>query len=267
MNAQDLYRSGDLTGAIANLNDTVRSKPTEVTTRSFLAELLCVAGNLERADSQLETIEKIDSKVGPALGLIRQLVRAEKSRQEVFTAGRAPEFLGNPPAHVEGRLRALVAFRAGDLGATGQELGAAEEARPSVAGTCDGNRFDDFRDLDDLFGGFLEVLTSTGKYMWVPTERVVSVEFDAPEQPLDLLWRPARMEVRDGPEGKVFLPTIYPGGGDAADDASRLGRRTDWIEVGAGDAVRGVGLRTFIVGDEARTILEIEKLEFDQVGA
>ncbi len=116
------------------------------------------------------------------------------------------------------------------------------------------------RDLDDRTAGFFEVLTSTGKYFWIPTEQVASIEFRPPKRPRDLLWRRAHMIVRDGPDGEVFLPTIYAGAEDAPDSV-RLGRSTDWREGDEG-LVEGVGLRMFLIGDEGRTIMDIGTLDF-----
>jgi len=263
VNAQELYRAGQLTEALASQNEEVRAHPTDVERRSFLGELLCIAGNLDRADKQLESIERINPGSGPALGLIRQLIRAEKIRQEVHFEGRVPEFLGEAPRHVQLRVEASVALRAGDHAEATRLVREAEEARPQVSGRCDGEAFDDLRDLDDFKGGVFEVLTSTGRYMWVPVENVISIAFDQPTQPVDLLWRPAEMDVRDGPEGKVFLPTVYCRAEEESDDAARLGRRTDWVALEDDGAVRGVGLRTFLIGEEARTVLEIGELEFD----
>src|SRR5690606_30522696 len=125
----------------------------------------------------------------------------------------------------------------------------------------DGIAFDDFRDLDDLTAGLFEVVTSTGKYYWVPVEQVEAVEFRPPRRVRDLIWRPAAMTVRDGPDGEVFLPTRYGERGEEADDAYRLGRATDWAG-GDGAPVLGRGLRTFLVGDADRTILEIGAVRF-----
>ncbi|MEI7815483.1 MAG: type VI secretion system accessory protein TagJ, partial [Coriobacteriia bacterium] len=72
------------------------------------------------------------------------------------------------------------------------------------------------------------VLTSTGKYYWIPLEAVELAEFRPPERPRDLLWRPTHMVVTDGPDGEVFLPTIYPLTFANGDDQLRLGRGTDW---------------------------------------
>lgn len=262
MNAHELYRAGRLTDAIQALNDAVRAKPTDIDQRSFLAELLCIAGNLERADAQLETIEKMSNKPVPSLGLVRQLVRAEKVRVEVARDGRVPEYLGTPPEHAQLLLRARVALRAGDGAEAARLFEAAEAVRPHVTGRVDGTAFADLRDLDDLSAGVLEVLTSTGRHFLVPFERVASIVFDKPVRPLDLLWRPADVSVREGPQGKVFVPAIYAGS-QSGGDAALLGRTTDWTE-GVGGLVSGIGLRCFFVDDADRSILEITSVEIDE---
>ena len=66
--------------------------------------------------------------------------------------------------------------------------------------------------------------------------------------------------MRDGPEGDVFLPALYPGTHEHADDAVKLGRATDWKDGDAGP-VLGVGLRTFLAGDDPITLLEWRELE------
>jgi type VI secretion system protein ImpE len=264
MDTRELYRAGKLTEAVARQNEEVRSHPTDVEKRSFLSELLCLVGNLERADTQLEAIERMQPGCGPGLGLMRQLIRAEKTRIEVQHEGRAPEFPSPPSQHAELLVRAGVALRAGDDQEAARLTAEAEEVRPRAAGTCDGEAMDDFRDLDDFTAGTFEVLTSTGRYLWIPMEQVLSLQFDPPSRPLDLLWRPAMMDLRDGPEGKVFVPATYSHFGQDVDDAARLGRRTDWIPCGEGGAVRGNGLRTFLTGDDARSVLEITRLEYQQ---
>jgi len=267
MKAQELYRAGKLTEAVASQNEEVRAHPGDVERRSFLSELLCIAGNLERADTQLEALERLRPGSGPAIALVRQLIRAEKARQEVHAAGRVPEFLVPPPLHVQLSLRAAAALRAGEGAELARLVAEAEAARPRASGSCDGAAFQDFRDLDDLTAGVFEVLTSTGRLLWIPVENVAALEFDAPLQPLDLLWRPAAMTVREGPEGKVFLPAVYAYQGAGSDDAARLGRRTDWMAVAGDGAVRGLGLRTYLVGEEARTALEITRIAFDAPSA
>ena len=137
----------------------------------------------------------------------------------------------------------------------------AEDERQRPAGVCNGTSFDDFRDLDDLSACFLEVLTTTGKYYWVPMETLLSIEFHPPERPRDLMWRRAHLMVLDGPDGEIFVPAIYADPKGVGTDQSRLGRTTDWIE-SEGSPVLGVGQRTFLVGEAALPVMEIETVTF-----
>jgi type VI secretion system protein ImpE len=169
--------------------------------------------------------------------------------------------LAEPSTVIEKSLAALAALRAGDHADAVRLIAEAEEARPKASGTHGSQPFDDFRDLDDATAGVFEVLTSTGKYFWIPIERVQAIEFREPKRPRDLLWRQAEMSVSDGPEGEVYLPAIYIPSGQPLDDQLRLGRGTEWTE-GDGQPTRGRGQRTFLVGDEAVPIMELTSLEF-----
>ncbi len=260
--AVQLYQAGRLGDAIAALNAEIKKKPTDVDRRVFLAELLSFAGNLDRADLQLDTIGTQEPQVAVTMALFRQLVRGDQARRQLFTDGRLPEFLDAPPPdHLRLHLEALVALRAGDKAEALAKLNQAEELRPPAAGSHDGTAFDDFRDLDDVTGGFFEVFTSTGKYFWIPTEKVELVEFRKPERARDLLWRPAHMVVRGGPDGEVYLPAVYAGLPDDAADGLKLGRVTEWSD-DADAPVRGFGQRCFLVGEECVPMLQLGTLEF-----
>jgi type VI secretion system protein ImpE len=108
----------------------------------------------------------------------------------------------------------------------------------------------------------LEVF-AMGKYFWLPLEQVESLAMNAPRFPRDLLWTHARVQVRNGPKGEIFLPALYPGSHDQADIQLKLGRGTDWKPL-EGGATLGIGLRTFLVNDDPVTLLEWrELLTFD----
>jgi type VI secretion system protein ImpE len=53
---------------------------------------------------------------------------------------------------------------------------------------------------------------------------------------------------------------IYAGSTSDADPRLKLGRVTDWREEAG--VTRGIGQKTFLIGDEARTIMELKDLEF-----
>jgi type VI secretion system protein ImpE len=261
LSASDFYARGELDAAIDALTQEVKKNVRDFDKRGFLAELLCVKGELDRADAQLEAMAKLDSAASPGLALFRQLIRAERTRQEVHRSGRAPEFLAAPSAALRSSLQALTLLRAGDMAGAATCVEEAEAARPRCAGTCDGASFADVRDLDDICAGALEVLTSTGKLMWVPFENIASIVFDKPARPRDLLWRPAEVSVRGGPDGKVYVPTTYAPARGEPDNAARLGRRTDWIG-GENEPVTGLGLRTFVFDETPRTVLEVREITF-----
>src|SRR5947209_10986486 len=168
MNAHELYRDGRLQDAVTAALDDVRKHPADAAKRTFLAELLCFAGDLERADRQLDVLAAPDKPEMMGALLFRQLIRAETARREFFAQGRVPDLLAEPGDAVRLALQASIAAREGNAAEAARLLTEAEAARPRPKGTCDGKPFEDFRDLDDLLAPVFEVLTSNGKYYWVP---------------------------------------------------------------------------------------------------
>jgi type VI secretion system protein ImpE len=161
-------------------------------------------------------------------------------------------------------LEAYVALRGGEPGQAAELAEKAEALRPRVSGSSTASAtsaFDDFRDADDMTAGFFEVLTSTGKYFWIPTDRVDTIEFHAPKRARDLFWRRVSMSVRGGPDGDVYIPVTYGGETTPLGDEYRLGRATDWIQPDVGP-VRGIGQRAFLAGDELLSVMDLKALEF-----
>jgi type VI secretion system protein ImpE len=262
MNAGDLFHSGNLQDAVQAALSDVKSKPTDGSLRWLLCELFCFNGDLERADKQLELLVKQDPKSTPILALFRQLIRAETARREFYTAGRVPEFFQTPDEAVNLQLKSAVFLRDGDLGQAADLAAQAEDIRPVVSGRSGEEAFDDLRDLDDSLSTVFEVCTPTGKYFWVPTNKIRSIEFHPPEHPRDLLWRQVTMDVVDGPNGEAYIPCMYHGSHESEHDSLRLGRATEWNDRSDG-LVNGLGQRTFLVGDADVGVLEFTQLTFD----
>ena len=266
--AADAFREGRLADAIALSNAAVRAAATDLGARMLLAELLVFAGNLERADVILDACGDLDPTAAIVVAEFRQLVRGEMARRQLFRDGRVPEFLGEPTDAQRASLSALVALRAGSHDEAARHASEAEAARERPSGnTAGGTAFDDLRDADDLLAPTLEAITTTGKYFWIPTARIVSLQFHPPKRPRDLYWRRASVDVADGPDGDVYIPAIYPAEGlDPAlvTDATRLGRATDWAALGeAASVTRGIGAVTWLLGDEAATVMELDALTFE----
>jgi type VI secretion system protein ImpE len=261
----ELFRAGRLAAAIEAANAEVRGNPADFAKRLLLAELLVFNGNIQRADVILDAAAQIDPTAAVVVAQFRQLLRAENARRQCLAEGRVPEFLGEPTAAMVAALAARVALRAGDVAEAANKAAEAENIRPRIAGTFDASNgsqeFSDFRDADDLHAGFFEVLTSTGKYFWIPTERVASVEFHPPRRPGDLAWRRAAMSVIDGPDGEVYLPALYASAEPSPSEEISLGRTTDWLGEEDG-LVRGVGQRMFLIGEDAYGVMDLTVLRF-----
>lgn len=260
MSAEELFREGRLDEAVEAAIAVVRKNPKDTQCRLFLAELFCFQGFIDRADTQLETIL---TQTPDAIRVLqfRQILRAERFRQEFSEQGRPPEFLADPPEHLRLALKGSVLRREGDIAAATAVAEECEAARPELSGQCDGAAFVGIRDLHDATSSFFEVLTNNGVYYWVPFESVVQLEFQPPQSPRDLLWRRTQLTVNDGPDGDVCIPATYFGTSQESDDNLRLARATDWREEDGG-AYRGVGQRSYLVGEEDRSILEIGTIEF-----
>lgn len=262
MNAKELYEAGQLDEAIAAVTAEVKQAPTNTAARNLLCELLCFAGQWERADKQADAIALDDPRAAMAVSLLRHLIRGETARQDFYERGRVPDFLEPPSPRLRLHLEASIALREGDGPAAARLLAQAEELRLPLCGTCNGKPFQELRDLNDMTASFFEVLTGTGHYYWIPFESVESMEFQPPKQLHDLLWRACHLSVRGGPEGIVYLPALYAGSSADPDQRIRLGRMTDW-RGGEGSPVRGLGQRMFLVDDTGLGILELGQLAFE----
>ena len=259
MNAGELFKAGKLQEALTAQTQEVKSNPGDKAKRLFLFELLAFSGDLERARRQIGVVSYEEPELETAAIAYRQLLDAEEARRRLFRDGLSPEFLAEPPSHVRRRLEAINRLREGKPAEVAAELARAAEETPTTTGTLNGKPFDHLRDCDDLLAGVLEVMAK-GKYFWAPLEQIDSLAANAPATPRDLLWLPAHLQMRDGPEGDVFLPALYPNSHEHTDDAIKLGRSTDWKGDGGGP-VLGVGLKVFLVGDDDKPLLEWRELQ------
>lgn len=261
MKAKDLLDANQLSAAVAELNQEVKRHPTDAHLRTFLFELLCFDGDYERAQRQLDVIGHQDEKVGIGVEVYRNILRAETARRRFFIEGIKPKFLSDPPEYVLLCVDAQSQLREGHAARAKELYECAHRMWPEVRGRMKGHPFAAFRDSDDRTAGILEVFLRDS-YIWVPFERIRKAVIPQPKHLRDLLWVPASVEIEDGAAGDVFLPVLYIGSELDADDKVRLGRVTEWRDLGAGLA-GGVGQKTFLVDDREISILEIGEVEFE----
>lgn len=261
MNANQLLKAGQLRNAIDVVIAQIQKDPLNVEKRHLLCELLCIDAQFVRADNQLDILSKQDQKIELTAALLRQLVRAEQSRQEYFSDGRVPEFVGQPTPTLQLHLRIHIELKANNIVKARELLMQADASQPIVTGECNGEMFAGLRDVNDRTAHFFEVLTSNGKYYWIAMEQVDSIEFHKPIRPLDLVWRRASMTVKDGPDGEIYMPAIYANG-EYYDEPAKLGLKTDWLR-DSGAFAQGIGQRVLLVGDKDRSFMELEKITIE----
>lgn len=237
MNATELYRSGRLTEAIQALGADLRRAPADVRSRTFLFELLCFAGEFERAQKHLEIIAGGGTEAATGALIYHAALHAERTRQEMFEKKEYP-------------------VRSGEQG----------EPAP-VRGTLNGEAFESIADADPRIGARLEVFAA-GTVLWIPFEQIAEVKIEAPRRLRDLLWAPA--VVRPGPRftarelGEVLTPALAPLSWKHPDEAVRLGRSTVWEE--ADGELVPYGQKTLLVDGEEFPYLEVRQITIETEG-
>jgi type VI secretion system protein ImpE len=237
MDAQQLFKAGKLTEAIPALNAQLRDNPSDVRTRTFLFELLCFAGDFDRAEKQLTIIQE-ESSQDSMLGalLYRAALAAERIRQNMFETKSFPakqSVNGVAPAPVSGKLN--------------------------------GKPFQSISDADPRIGEKLEVFAG-GDYMWVSFADIALIHIEPPKKLRDLLWAPAKLlggpSLRSKELGDILIPVISPLSWQHDDDDIRLGRATEWCADESGNEAP-YGLKNLLVDGEEVPFLEIRELEIE----
>ena len=229
MIAEQLYQAGRVDEAIQTLGSTLRSNPADVRARTFLFELLCFAGEYDRAAKQLDVVADSSKEAGLGAMLYRSALHAERTRQELF-------------------------LRVGQVGG---------EAPPTaVTGTLNGVPFQTIADADPRIGARLEVFAA-GQYTWVPFADLAEVRMEEPRRLRDLLWAPARVKagarMRDFEFGEVLIPAVAPLSWQHADWQVRLGREIDWLTLPDGEELP-LGPKMLLIDGELIPILEVREL-------
>jgi type VI secretion system protein ImpE len=261
--AKVMFEAGELQTAIAELTSKVKANPTDTQQRTFLFEMLLFAGDWERAERQIDVIGQQSMEAGLGVQIYHDNLKAERDRSRVFSEGIRPHFINEPPAHVGLHLDAINCLREGKIREAREKLDQAEQERPAFTGRLNGQPFADFRDYNDLTGSVLELIVQ-GQYTWLPFEEIKQLEIAAPKSLRDLMWAPARIECIDGTNGEVYIPALYEGSSKYTDEQVKLGRMTDWKDVGESLYI-GCGLRLFLVDGEDKALFDAKKIEFDGV--
>lgn len=231
MTALEHFRAGNLGAAIQALTDELRSNPGDERRRTFLFELLCFAGQFDRAERQLEALSQSDKKAQLGALVYRAALQGERDRHDFFQKN---------------------------------EYASQAAAPEPKAGTFNGKPFTSIADADRRIGARLEVFTG-GSYMWVPFAHIVSLKMQPPAQLRDLMWAPVLLRTSDDfpvrDLGEVLAPVQSPFSFQSEDDAVKLGRATVWEADEEGNEVP-FGQKMLLIDGEEVPFLELREVAF-----
>jgi type VI secretion system protein ImpE len=258
--AADYLQSADPAGALKALTEEVRAQPADSKLRVFLAQLLCVLGQWERALNQLGVAAELDALAVPMKQVYGEAIRCEGLRAEVFAGTRTPMVFGQPDEWLALLIESLLRRGRGEAELAEDLRQRAFEAAPATAGTLDGQRFEWLADADMRLGPVLEAFVN-GRYYWIPFARLAQVRFEPPEDLRDCVWLPAHLQFENGGESLALVPVRYEGSEKSADGALQLARKTEWRDLGA-EAWAGLGQR--MLGSDAgeHALLDVREIVF-----
>jgi len=257
--AEAAVRAGDPQGALPLLTAAVKEKPADAKRRIFLAQLLCVLGQWERAHTQLNVCADMDPKAVPMREMSGHGLRCELMRDKVFKGQRSPMVFGQPEAWLASLIESMLQVGQGDLAQSHHLAQSAFDAAPATAGTLDGQEFEWIADADSRLGPVLEAFVN-GRYYWIPFNRLSRIAFEAPQDLRDCVWTPAQLVFANGGEVVAMVPTRYPGSQASADGLIQLARKTEWRDGGA-DRWFGLGQRVFTTNLGDHDLMTVRRID------
>ena len=232
MTPQQLLQAGKLDEAIQAVSAEVRDNPQDTRRRTFLFELLCFAGDFDRAEKHLDLAAQGSQPAEMGALLYHAALHAERTRHAMFEKKQYP-------------------MPKSDAG-----LG-------ELAITVNGKNYHSLTDADPRVGSHLEVFAA-GSYMWIPFGLLDSIEIAPPKRLRDLLWLPAKVRTSEKYEerelGEVLLPALTPFASRHGDSNVRLGRATLWEETADGETIP-VGQKMLLADDDEFPILDIRSVK------
>jgi type VI secretion system protein ImpE len=261
IDAETALRSGDPRTALQHLTSAVRAKPADAKLRVFMAQLLCVLGQWERAHTQLNVVADMDGETAAMRETVGHAIRCELMRAKVFAGNRTPMVFGQPDEWLALLIESLLQKGQGNAAMADDLATRAFDAAPEASGKIDGAPFAWLADGDSRLGPVLEACVN-GRYYWVPFSRLSRVELDAPEDLRDCVWTPATLMFSNGGETVALIPTRYPGSESSDDGSICLARKTEWIDAG-NERWFGLGQRVFATDAGDHAIMAVRLIELD----
>ncbi|MDY0745969.1 type VI secretion system accessory protein TagJ [Paucibacter sp. R3-3] len=262
--AEAAVRANDPKAALTALTTAVKAAPANPKLRIFMAQLLCVLGQWERAHTQLNVVADMDSAAGPMREMVGHALRCELLRAAVFKGSRSPMIFGQPDEWMGLLIESLLQAGQGAGELSAQLAERAFEAAPATKGRINGEPFEWIADADSRLGPVLEAMVN-GKYYWIPFNRLSSVAIEPPTDLRDRAWLPANLSFANGGEAIAMIPTRYPGSQTSEDGQILMAARTDWIDIGH-ERFTGLGQRVLVTDQGEHDLLGVHLIELEPAG-
>lgn len=256
--AESSLKNGDVSAALAHLQEQVRERPADAKLRIFLFQLLCVRGEWERALNQLKVASSLDASALAMAQMYGEAVRCEAIRRDVFDGKKVPMIFGEPEQWLALLIESLLVAGRGEMTRSAELRSRAFDEAETSAGEINGQSFEWVADADSRLGPVLEAVIN-GRYYWVPFSRLAAVTLEEPEDLRDMVWMPAHLQFENGGESVALIPTRYPGSETSEDGLIALARKTVWQEVSP-DTHHGLGQRVIATDVADVPLLELRKL-------
>lgn len=268
-NAESAIRAGDVNGALDALKASIRSDPSDASKRVFLFQLLCVIGDWDKAGKQLDVAADLDAENGMMAQVGRAVLACEGFRLSVFRGEHTPLVLGEPAEWISWMVQAVGHSAKGHFEQATNLRGRAFEAAPAVGGRLTVSQGEDMQthefawvaDADERLGPIVEAVMD-GKYYWIPMSHIRQIRLEPPSDLRDMVWAPAEFTWVNGGEAVGLIPTRYPGSEHSEDDAIRLARKTDFVEVGP-ETFHAIGQRMWATDEDEYAMLTTRTIEID----
>lgn len=250
-----LIREGKLTEALSCCATELQDEPLNFDIRSIYSELLCINGELEKADKQLDFMVQKNPEFAVGAVNLRHLIRAQQSRVDFYQGKGIPKLFHDANELDTLFLQMHVALLEGEVDEAAELAAQMETLRANELSDADFVG----RDLDDTLNPYLEVLGTNGEFYLANFNEIESLKVEPVSSLLESIWLRVEITIKDGPSGTAHLPLVYA---NSESELEKLGQVSDWVEL-KDEFIIGKGMKMLFVNDEAITIpnLKINAVE------
>ena len=253
-----LIREGKLADALSWCATQLQDEPLNFDIRSIYAELLCINGELEKADKQLDFMVQKNPEFAVGAVNLRHLIRAQQSRVDFYQGKGIPKLFHEADELDTLFLKMHMALLEGEVDEAGKLAKEMELLRIETSQDSDSV----VRDLDDSLAPYLEVLGTNGEFYLANFNEIEALKVEPNASLLESIWLRVEITIKnDGPSGTAHLPLVYA---NADTELEKLGQVSDWVDLKE-ELTIGKGMKMLFVNDEAITIPNLKINVFESV--